>query len=278
MKKCLLMFFGLPRTFEECSKNINKNLIYYNKEACEFTIIISTDIDGKEHDKWNGKKNNTKYDRNILENKLHSVYKNIKNILYLSGPLYHYSPFGSKSPVIMYERLAQLLTHEKCNNYDYYVFSRMDIKLIQPIKLSDFDNKFSMITRGPNIGGGGMFYIRDWDYMWIGCAKSFNLWCINMLKYGHTMKSNKESKTSYLELLDDNKYLSNNIKNYNDISIEHIQKNCGKYNMALGDKPTNEAAIYCSYYVKLFHRLIILLEEYNCSFEIGEKFTQLVCY
>lgn len=30
-------------------------------------------------------------------------------------------------------------------------------------------------TRDPNIGGGGMFYIRDWDYMWIGCTKSFNL-------------------------------------------------------------------------------------------------------
>ena len=29
MKKCLLMFFGLPRTFEECSENINKNLLSY---------------------------------------------------------------------------------------------------------------------------------------------------------------------------------------------------------------------------------------------------------
>lgn len=89
------------------------------------------------------------------------------------------------------------------------------------------------------------------------------------------MKSNKESKTSYFELLDNNKYVSNNVKNYNDMSIEDIQKNCSKYNMVLGYKPRNEAAIYCSYYVKLFHRLIVLLEEYNCSFEIGKKFTQL---
>lgn len=51
------MFYGLPRTFSECSKNINKNLIDNNKENCAFTIIISTDITGKEHDKWNGKRN-----------------------------------------------------------------------------------------------------------------------------------------------------------------------------------------------------------------------------
>lgn len=57
MKSCLLMFYGLPRTFSECSKNINKNLIDNNKENCAFTIIISTDITGKEHDKWNGKRN-----------------------------------------------------------------------------------------------------------------------------------------------------------------------------------------------------------------------------
>jgi hypothetical protein len=275
MKKCLLMFFGLPRTFEECSKNINKNLIDNNKECCEFTIIISTDINGKEHDKWNGKRNRTNYDQTILETKLHSTYKNIKNILYLSGPLYHYSPFGSKSPTIIYERLAQLLTHEKNNSYDYYIFSRMDIKLIQPIKLSDYTNKFSMITRGPNKGGGGMFYIRDWDYMWIGCEKSFNLWCINMLKFGYTMKSNKESKTSYLELLHDNKYICNTVENYNDISIEDMLKNGSKYNALLGSRPQNETAKYCSYYVKLFHRLIILLEQHNCAFEIGKNFTQL---
>ena len=270
------MFFGLPRTFEKCSININKNLIDNNKEECEFTIIISTDLDGKENMKWDGRRNSNSYDKTTLETKLHNAYKNIKYIMYLSGPLYHYSPFGSKSPTIIYERLAQMLTQEKNNSYDYYVFSRMDIKLVQPIKLSDYNNKFSMITRGPNIGGGGMFYIRDWDYMWIGCEKSFKLWCINMLKFGYTMKSNKESKTSYFELLDNNKYVSNNVKNYNDMSIEDIQKKCSKYNMVLGDKPTNAAAIYCSYYVKLFHRLIVLLEEYNCSFEIGKKFTQLL--
>lgn len=275
MKSCLLMFYGLPRTFSECSKNINKNLIDNNKENCAFTIIISTDITGKEHDKWNGKRNSKNYDRDILETKLHNVYKNIKNILYLPGPLYHYSPFGSKSPTIMYERLAQLLTYERNNKYDYYVFSRMDIKLVQPIKLSDYNNKFSMITRGPNIGGGGMFYIRDWDYMWIGCEKSFNLWCINMLKFGHTMKSNKESKTSYVELLEDNKYICNNVDNYNNITKEDFLKNGYKYNALLGSNPSNEAAKYCSYYVKLFHRLIILLEEHNCTFEIGKNFSQL---
>jgi hypothetical protein len=269
------MFFGLPRTFEECSENINKNLIDNNKECCEFTIIISTDIDGKEHDKWNGIINIHKYDKTILETKLHSTYKNIKKILYLSGPLYHYSSFGSKYPTIIYERLAQLLTHEKNNTYDYYIFSRMDIKLLQPIKLSDYTNKFSMITRGPNKGGGGMFYIRDWDYMWIGCEKSFNLWCINMLKFGYTMKSNKESKTSYLELLRDNKYICNTVENYNDITIEDMLKNGNKYNAVLGHRPQDKAAEYCSYYVKLFHRLIILLEEHKCNFEIGKKFTQL---
>ena len=275
MKNCLLMFFGLPRTFEECSKNMNKNLIDNNEEQCEFTIIISTDIDGKEHEKWNGIRNGVKYNKSVLESKLHYVYKNIKHILYLSGPLYHYSPFGSKSPTIMYERLAQLLTQEKSNRYDYYIFSRMDIKLVQPIKLSDYDNKFSMIRRGPNIGGGGMFYIRDWDYMWIGCAKSFNLWCINMLKYGHIMKSNKESKTSYTELLDGNKYICDDVENYNHITRDDLLKNGIKYNATLGSRPDNEGAKYCSYYVKLFHRLINLLEEHNCSFEIGKKFTQL---
>jgi len=64
----------LPRTFDECSKNINKNLIDNNTEDCAFATIISTDIAGKEHDKWNGKRNSNNYDINILETKLNNVY------------------------------------------------------------------------------------------------------------------------------------------------------------------------------------------------------------
>lgn len=271
MKQCLLMFFGLPRTFEKCSKNINEYLINYNKEECEFTIIISTDIYGKEHDKWIGKRTPTIWDKSILESKFHDNYKNIKNILYLTGPLYHYGP--GKSPTILYERLSQLLISEKSNRYDYYIYSRMDIKLLQPIKLSDYNNKFSIITRGPNIGGGGMFYIRDWDYMWIGCEKSFNLWCINMLKYGYTCKTNKDS---YSELTQNNNYICEEVENFNDITKEDFIKNAKKYNAVLG-KSRNltdiERYYYC--YVRLFHKLINLLEENNCSFEIGKKFTQL---
>lgn len=69
--------------------------------------------------------------------------------------------------------------------------------------------------------------------------------------------------------------LCDDIKNYNDITRDDLLKNEIKYNVTLGSKPDNEAAKYCSYYVKLFHRLIILLEDHNCSFEIGKKFTQL---
>jgi len=275
MKRCLLMFFGLPRTIANCSGNINKNLIDENKEDCEFTIIISTDLDGREQPKWDGKRKSTKYEQSILETKLHTLYHNIKAILYLSGPSFHYSPFGGKSITIVYERLAQLLTHEKNNTYDYYVFSRTDIKLLQPIRLNDYNNKFSMITRGPNKGGGGQFYVRDWDYMWIGCEKAFKLWCINMLKYGNIMTSNKETKISYEDLLDNNKYIYNDVAKHNDISEEDILKNVSKYGAELGPKPRNVAERYFTSYVKLFHRLMMLLEEHNCTFEIGKRFTQV---
>lgn len=273
MKSCLIMFFGLPRSFEICSENINKMLIDHNKDKCEFTIIISTDKLCNEHEKHKNISTTPIYEKSILENKLNTVYKNIKKILYLNGPLYHYSKCGLKIPTIFYERLGQLLEFEKNNTYDYYIYSRLDIILQQPIDLSKYSNKFEILSSGPNYGGGGMFYIRDWDFMWIGCKTSFNLWCINMLKYGYAMYSND---SSYYNLLKDNIYICNDVENFNNISNKQIENNINKYNVFLGNSPNNKIGYYCYYYVKLFHRLIILLEENNCKFIIGNNFTKII--
>ena len=70
MKSCLLMFFGLPRTFEKCSKNIKEKIINNkNNIDINFTVVISIDNYNNNTEKWKNS-NKEKIDNNILEDKL----------------------------------------------------------------------------------------------------------------------------------------------------------------------------------------------------------------
>lgn len=273
---CLLMLFGLPRTFEECSNNINNFLIDKNRLNYDFTLIISTDREGKEHEKWKDPKRTSNYlNISILEDKLNKCYSNIKKILYLSGPSYHFSPSGDKIATIMYDRLIQMLYNERKQTYDYYIFSRLDIILFQPIYLSSFHNKFSMITRGPQLGGGGLFYNRDFDYMWIGSKVPFLIWCINMLKYCDMLKSERMI-TLVNELCMNDTFLIKEIESYKNIDKITIKNNIFKHKIIPDFGLTNNNRIYRYDYVKMFHYLINYLERNGFEFEIGKNFTKLV--
>lgn len=109
------MFFGLPRTFEKCSKNIKEKIINNkNNIDINFTVVISTDNYNNNTEKWKNS-NKEKIDNNILEDKLKKMY-NIKSINYLNGPIsFEYNNIKRYGTV--YERLKQLLIIEWKNNY-----------------------------------------------------------------------------------------------------------------------------------------------------------------
>lgn len=176
----------------------------------------------------------------------------------------------------MYERLVQLLLHEKHNRYDYYIFSRMDIELVQPIYLNQFNKKFSMITRGPQLGGGGLFYNRDWDYMWVGCEKGFNLWCINTLEFGRVIRANTRSKVNYDALLNGNSFIYDMVKKYKNIGVRYMKQNYSKYGITGDLRPITKEQVYRYDYVELFHTLILLLENQGLTFEIGKNYSKLI--
>lgn len=254
------MLFGLPRTFVKCSENINNYLINNNKNY-EFTIIVSTDLDCKNHSKWENEIDNYKLSKDDLENKLKQVY-NIKNITYISGPIYNI--YNNK--IIMYERLYSLLENEKNNNYDIYIYLRLDCILLQPIYLDHFSNKFSIITR--YYGGGGHFHNKDWDFMWLGCNNAFKIWCYNILK------KYKDIYTEHYSLINNN-YIDNTLDYDTDLDEETFNNISEKYNIV------PNVSIFKQYaptykYVHLFYKIIKILEDNNLIFEINKNFSQIV--
>jgi hypothetical protein len=152
-KKCLLIFYGLPRTFEKTSENIYKNLIKPN-DNYNFTIIINTS--SVEH---------------TTIDKLNNIYK-CKTILLEDYEKQNNPPHA---------RLLSPLQQETVNKYDMYVYSRMDVVLNKEVYLDDYTNSLCIIE-GPDIRSD-IFHHRDWDYMWIGSEAPFKIWCYYLVKY-----------------------------------------------------------------------------------------------
>ena len=250
-KSCLLMLTGLPRTFKKTAKNIFENIINYNKDI-EFTIIISTDKNFKESPKWNGfvDENNMEYKNNIdkLAKDIMETYNGlVKKCLFMDGYICEGSNYSFPA------RIKQILEYEK-TRYDFYILTRMDISISKKLNVHNFINKFSMITKNYNTGGGGMFRNIDWDLFWIGSEKPFKIWVHNYLdvKLFHMTNSIKNThKLDWDETLD--------IASFNKISKKYkIHNNLNKMN--------NNKEI--AKYVHHFYKIIGLLEENKYKFEI----------
>ena len=158
-KKCLLIFYGLPRTVEQTSENIYDNIINPNKDKYEFTIIINTYSDD--------------YNLEKLNEKLNKIY-NCKNII-----IENYDKNNGDDPVNA--RLYSPLQQEVNTHYDMYIYSRMDIILNKNVYLDDYVDSLC-IVEGPNTRDS-YFHNRDWDYMWIGSEKPFKIWCYYLLEH-----------------------------------------------------------------------------------------------
>jgi hypothetical protein len=173
--KVLIGFVGLYRNFKETSKNIFINLIENNLEKYDFTIIINTDKECINTDKWNNCTSQFKYNNiDELENDLinsYNIHNQLKYIVY-----YNYNS-GIKDTDPFLLRINQIINIEKNKknlNYDYYIFLRMDIILNRPIIINNYYNKFSIISG--HLERPCHFSNRDWDFMWISDKKSFFLW------------------------------------------------------------------------------------------------------
>ena len=178
-KTCLLGMVGLYRTFEETSKNIYDNVIKNNPDY-DFTIIINTDYKCDDLKKNNRDKRYKQiiYDKDILESKLKDIYSkfgNLKKIIYFNNN-------GKYKTDLFRIGIKQILDDES-KKYDMYIFSRLDVILNKPIKISDFThfNKIYTIT-------GGTFWEqrydhdKDWDYFILGPSTSVPIYINNYRK------------------------------------------------------------------------------------------------
>lgn len=256
--RCCILFYGLPRSFEKCSKNIKSNIIDYNPDTT-FDIYVCTDSSNKQTEKW-GNKTVYELNKDLFESKLKTLYTNVKGIYYLNGPVYE-NVKGvnyNKTPFI---RLKKLLETVNTTIYDYFIFSRMDVIIHQPIYMNDLNNKFAMATSYSI--GGGLFYNRDWDYMWIGAREPFLLFCSKFLENNKIFFPN---------------FPSDELQFYKKLPQETFEYVKTKYNLVPHFEPSNEIQHYMYNYVHLFYKLILLLESNNYTFDLQSYKSTVVRY
>ena len=174
-KKCLIIFYGLPRTVLKTYENFYKTIIHPNKDKYDFTIIINTS-------------NNGDFD----VNKLNELY-NCKNIIienyeddtYIVKDKFHYHLY----------RLYAPLKEEVNNHYDMYIYSRMDIEINKDIYLDDYIDSLCITEANFIIEHGRAkesFHNRDHTHLWIGSEIPFKIWCYHILKYNFNLLINDD--------------------------------------------------------------------------------------
>ena len=197
-KSVLLMMCALPRTFKKTAPDIFESLIKPNEESFRFTTIISTDFSfeptGIGYSQSESSEIDLSYnDIEKLKLDLKVAYSRfgLKNILNLK--------YDKKMIQWTYAyRIHQILRHEINVHYDYYVYLRPDVKVVShdfsygetaplgKIKLNNYDNKFSIISRDiPHHRKRrcASFKNRDWDLMWVGGEIPFKAWLKLFLKF-----------------------------------------------------------------------------------------------
>ena len=172
-KSVLLMFLGMPRSFEITASNIIESLIVPNNNY-KFTIVFNIENDVR-FGKFKNLKylNNTKgYNQDYIHI-INSLKKNypvqIKDITFYNIPNNKIG-VGHDNNV---RRILSILSKED-RIYDFYVNLRMDITLSDKIYLDDYNNSFLIVNSSKYRYCS--FHNNDWDYMWIGYRESFIHW------------------------------------------------------------------------------------------------------
>lgn len=165
MKKCLISFVGLCRTFEKTADNIFNNIIIPNINNYNFDIVLNTDY--------------------ICENKedqLFSIYNRYKQVKKIN-----YSTLCGSTNGSFYEQFSNLFLESE-NVYDIYIILRFDVIISKIINLNDYNDTLSIISG--NFIRPCLFHNRDWDYIWISSRKPLYLFLPIFLSYDRNL-SNK---------------------------------------------------------------------------------------
>jgi len=174
MPKVLLGLFGLYRTFETTSVNIQEYLIDNNKDKFNFDIVVCTDILNKNtiYASNNNYPENKHYSTSELEEKMNIAYnKNneLKKIIYLNNDKRENGSF-----TIITNRVKKIMEYVNDENlhYDMYIFIRLDVQFNKPVDLNLFLNENDNLKRMHVITGVSVMlnrpdHNRDWDFGYI---------------------------------------------------------------------------------------------------------------
>jgi hypothetical protein len=158
MKKCLISFVGLCRTFEKTADNIFNNIIIPNMKYYNVDIVLNTDLICKDK-----------------EDQLFSIYNRYNQVKKIN-----YSLLCGRTNGSFYERFADLFLESE-NVYDIYIIVRFDVIINKIINLNDYNNTLSIISG--NFKRPCLFHNRDWDYIWISSRKPLYLFLPIFLSY-----------------------------------------------------------------------------------------------
>ncbi len=257
MKDVIIIFFGLLRNASICFDNIYENIIKYNEKNYNIKYLFSTQCE----------KNQSKEE---LTTQINNIFgkDNIINILYQDIPNQKGSLVLDANYVIM-RRLRKAMDYlENCKNYDIYLFSRMDIKINKPIDLNKYniDDIFTIVTSFKPVRPC-IFHNRDWDYLWIGSKKAFEIWYYSYI-YG-VSRVKEYQKYDYFTVY--NK-LKLNLE-YN-LSFEEKQQISNNYKLIEMKKQESQNMWWLARdferYDSMYHKCIKNLLLNNCNFELSE--------
>ncbi len=253
MKKVLLMFTGLPRSYKKCVDNIFTNLIIPNKDKYEFKIYINTQTD---------KKNPVKEDLYEDLKLRYNRFNQLQEIIFYDMPEKYWrgrgSVGGAGGCILQLIRCHQILEKENNKIYDFYIMLRPDMIIHNILILDNYINTFLNVTG--SIVRRGHIHNRDWEALPVGYKESFLIY--SYLQFLHVramddLKKKYEETTYYKEF---NKWRNENTINYSEIR--------NKYKLN-GDKNIENTPNHINF-VKNYYEFIAYLNYKNFNYKLSE--------
>ena len=224
--KILLGLVGLPRSFKETANNLFTNLINPNIEKYDFSIVINTDDTYINTHSRTNKLSTVRYNtREELEVEFKNIYSPyLKNITYSTyeNILYSDIPFS-----LYLIRINKIIQESDINSYDYYIFMRFDVIILNPINMDNYFNTFSIITS--IINRDGLFFNQDWEQMLISHKNPFFLYIYYYNKfwnkYSNTNNYSIYKHTMFIDKFDEFKSIEYRELTQNEIDYIRIKGN-----------------------------------------------------
>jgi hypothetical protein len=262
--RCVILLYGLMRSFKKTSDNFFKNIIENNMNNYDFDIFVCTQNENKSNN-YDYTKYNYKYDseedmkKDIM--KYYNKYNQLKDISILNLT----KGFFSNS-----HRLNKLIDIIGINNtYDRIIYIRPDITINKKINIDEYKNKFSVMPSIYKHSPQCFFHDRDWDFLWIGDNKSFKLWSYPYLKckrYDNDVKFDIEK----CNLKFDKTIFDNNLLNDTDFQIMNKKY---KLNGNVEFNKNSDIMNVWHFYIKI----ITHMEASNVTFSFNENiYTDIV--